>query len=242
MKECNDRCNVSKYTIEYYSNKWNTYDCNKIKTRIQNFNPYLEKILDMIEIKEKMCILDIGTGPGTIPIAIMEKYGNLSKVKIYGIDPSSVSISNSIKIVEELGLQSQIFFKMGSFEDIPFSDDYFDLIISNASFNLCTDKVKAIDEIIRVVKNSGKIIIADCFRKDQDCQSIEDNEELWAHCISGAVTINWLVSSFKIKNFNLKLEIDLTEIVKSLIVSEKWKWNEFIDFNLDYYTLLFSSK
>ena len=126
MKERNNSCKLNKYTIDYYSNKWSSYDREKINKRIQNFKPYLEKVLNMIEIKEKTSILDIGTGPGTVPIALMDRLNNISNFKIYGIDPSPISISKAEKLVKNFDPHSKISFKLGRFENIPFPNNFFD--------------------------------------------------------------------------------------------------------------------
>jgi len=193
MKESDKSCKINKYTIDYYSNKWENFDIDKLKKRIQNFEPIIDCMLKDTMIEKPMNILDIGTGPGTLPIAIINKYNKKSNLKIYAIDPSSVSISIAIKLAKKFGYEDLVFFKKGKFEEIPFPNNFFDLIISNASFNLCVDKKKAIDEIKRVIKKQGMIIIADCFREKNECQAINNNEELWAHCISGAISTEWLI-------------------------------------------------
>ncbi|MFX1450963.1 MAG: class I SAM-dependent methyltransferase [Promethearchaeota archaeon] len=240
MKNHLNSCGKTRYTIDYYSNKWSRYDIGKLRRRIENFEPLLRFILKISDIKPDMKILDVGTGLGTVPILILEKFEKISDIKIYGIDPSPIAISNATKFTKEYGYQKAIEYKLGSFEDIPFPEKSFDLIISNASFNLCTNKIKAIDEMYRVVKNKGQIIIADCFRKEKECKSIqEDNEELWAHCITGAVTTGWLIANFKEKNIIFIKKEELTEIVRSMVLKEQWKWREFIEYNLEYYSLLF---
>ncbi len=238
MKNSKDRCKIDRYTVEHYNNRWSKYDLQKLITRLENFKQLLNEILRIIYITESMTILDIGTGPGTVPIAIMEEFGKNYNIKIWGIDPSSVSISIATNLTNELGFQDQVSYKVGSFEKIPFSNEYFDAIISNASFNLCTDKLKAISEMTRVVKKTGQIIIGDCFRKDEKCQTYDD-EELWAQCISGAITTNWLISNFKKEKFIITHSEDLTEIVTSLVLNNKWKWPEFIDNKMEYHVLSF---
>lgn len=138
-----------------------------------------------------------------------------------------------------MNLQKRIALKIGSFEDIPFPENFFNLIPSNASFNLCINKIKAINEISRVIKNEGQVIIADCFKKEQNPHCVNDSENLWAICISGAITTKWLINNANSRGLIFTHEGDITEIVKYLILSGKWNWKEFIDYDLEYYILKF---
>jgi len=49
----------------------------------------------------------------------------------------------------------------GSAEQLPFPDEAFDVIISNGVFNLIPDKEKALREAFRVLKSSGRFLLAD---------------------------------------------------------------------------------
>ena len=46
-------------------------------------------------------------------------------------------------------------------EILPFPDDRFDVVISNGVFNLIPDKLKALQEVRRVLKTNGRLMIAD---------------------------------------------------------------------------------
>ncbi len=239
MKECKTNQERKKFTIQFYDKKWITFDLEKLKARLENARPLLEKILAIIDIRNVFTILDIGTGPGTIPIAIIEKYHSHHSYQIYGIDPSQISISVATKIIKNLGLEKKIIYKIGSFEEIPFPNNFFDLIVSNASFNLCTNKVKAINEISRVSKEAGQIIIVDCFKKREEHQCREESAELWSKCISGAITPEWLIKNANSKGLIFKYQEEITEIVRDLILNGKWNWKEFIDYDLEYHILKF---
>ena len=82
-----------------------------------------------------------------------------------GIDPSLSVIEHATLMTGKLNCEHFIQFREGAFEDIPFPDETFDIVISNASFNLFIEKERAIYEMSRVAKSGGKVIIADCFKK-----------------------------------------------------------------------------
>ena len=158
MKECKIPLEKKKYTIYYYDEKWEAFNYDQLNQRIEIAKPLIEKIFNKIDLNKSLKILDIGTGPGTISIALIDKYKALFPFYIYGIAPSSNSISRANEIVKQLKLEKKIFFKFSSFEEIPFPKNYFDVIISNAAYNLSITKIKAIDEIARVAKKDGKVI------------------------------------------------------------------------------------
>jgi len=184
--------------------------------------------------------LDIGTGPGTLPFAITDMIEPKAGIRIVGIDPSESAIENARKTAIELK-RTMVEFERGSFEEIPFPDAAFDLVISNASFNLSTEKEDAIREMGRVVKDEGKVILADCFRKEDAAHKDKQqcNDRLWAVCISGAVEKSWLIDHAKPHRLHLNDSKDLTNIVADLIRQGKWNWREFIDFDLEYCALEF---
>ena len=52
-------------------------------------------------------------------------------------------------------------FQKVSGENLPFTDDTFDVVISNGVINLIPDKEAAMSEIIRVLKPTGRLMVAD---------------------------------------------------------------------------------
>lgn len=78
----------------------------------------------------------------------------LNKCKeVYGIDPNE----DLIKIAKKR--YPRIKFKIGDAEKIPFKDDYFDVILLSDVLEHVNDEEKAINEVYRVLKNNGVIII-----------------------------------------------------------------------------------
>lgn len=63
------------------------------------------------------------------------------------------------------------------------------VIISNCVINLSEDKKKALSEAYRVLKDGGRIAIADVVSLKDVSEDIKEQAQLWAGCISGAIKI-----------------------------------------------------
>ncbi|HTY91452.1 MAG TPA: class I SAM-dependent methyltransferase [Methanocella sp.] len=102
-------------------------------------------------------ILDIGTGPGRLPLAIASKN---RYVHVTGLDLSA----DMVKIASRLPIQNgaaNIDFKAGNAGELPFGDREFDLVISTLSFHHWKEPEKALDEIYRVLREGGEAWIYD---------------------------------------------------------------------------------
>jgi ubiquinone/menaquinone biosynthesis C-methylase UbiE len=97
-------------------------------------------------------ILDMGTGPGYLPIEIAKRSLN---VRIIGIDLSrkliKIARSNAVKA----GLSDRLTFQPGNAGRLEFADSSFDMVISTGMLHSLKAPVKVIQEIYRVLK-SGK--------------------------------------------------------------------------------------
>jgi arsenite methyltransferase len=62
--------------------------------------------------------------------------------------------------MEKTGLKNASF-ESTSGEVLPFSDNEFDVVISNGVFNLIPDKAALLNEVSRVLKPRGRLMLAD---------------------------------------------------------------------------------
>lgn len=103
-------------------------------------------------------VLDIGCGAGvdTFVAAIMVG----PEGRVIGIDLISEMLNRARTNLEKTSFKN-VTFQEGSAEELPFPDRIFDVVISNGVFNLITDKAKALKEVFRVMKSSGRFLLAD---------------------------------------------------------------------------------
>ena len=103
-------------------------------------------------------ILDIGTGPGYLPLEIGQRSSGL---EIKAIDISSTMVEIAKQNGQKMGLQERVEFLFGSAENIPFEEGHFDLIVSTGSFHHWAKPKECLKEIHRVLKNGGEAWIYD---------------------------------------------------------------------------------
>ncbi len=118
----------------------------------ENVFTFVEKYLG--DIKNKS-ILDIGCGAGRHLLMF-----DFKGCKTYGIDSSKEAVFTSKKFLKKFGVKSTI--KLAKSKNIPFKDNYFDIIILWGIFHYLTseDQLKTIKEIFRVSKNGAWIIFS----------------------------------------------------------------------------------
>lgn len=103
-------------------------------------------------------VLDIGCGAGvdTLVAAIMAG----PEGRVTGVDLIPEMLNRAKTNLKKTSLKN-VTFQEGSAEQLPFPDETFDVIISNGVFNLIPDKEKALREVFRVLKSSGRFLLAD---------------------------------------------------------------------------------
>jgi len=122
-------------------------------------------------------VLDVGCGAGvdTLIAAIMVG----PQGKVIGVDLVPEMLKRARANLKKTSIKN-VAFRKGSAEELPFADGTFDVVISNGAFNLIPDKAKAVREVFRVLKPSGRFLLADEILTGEmpaDTQSMVEN---WA--------------------------------------------------------------
>ena len=103
-------------------------------------------------------ILDIGTGPGYLPIEIAKRS---STVRIIGVDLSRKLLDMARSNAAKAGLSDRLTFQLGDAGRIDFEDESFDMVISTGMLHALKDPVKVIQEMYRVIRKNGEAWVFD---------------------------------------------------------------------------------
>jgi ubiquinone/menaquinone biosynthesis C-methylase UbiE len=112
-------------------------------------------------------VLDIGTGSGLLAIELAKSTKDRS-INITALDISSNMIKKAVENAREADVANRIKFVIGTAADLPFPNEYFDAVISYASLHHWLDPVAVFNEVARVIKKDGIVIIRDNRRVYQD--------------------------------------------------------------------------
>ena len=115
------------------------------------------KSIKEIKIKDNLSILDIGCGTGYSLLKISEKTNNSI---LSGIDISEEMLKIAKTKTESIK-KNKIILKKASAEKIPFESNFFDYIICTDALHHFINPQASFNEMSRILKKGGKIIIAD---------------------------------------------------------------------------------
>jgi ubiquinone/menaquinone biosynthesis C-methylase UbiE len=159
-------------------------------------------------------ILDIGTGPGYIPIEVARASKN---VEVKAIDISSAMVMIARRKAEDAGLSQRVQFEYGSAEHIPYGDGYFDLVVSTLSFHHWANHIECLKEIHRVLKIGGEAWIYE-IRKDTTREAKKQLKDRYGRFVFFIVLYSVrLHSSVKLQEFQKITSLPQLDFSKMMI-------------------------
>jgi ubiquinone/menaquinone biosynthesis C-methylase UbiE len=110
-------------------------------------------------------ILDVGTGTARIPILMCQQR---PQYLITGIDLAQSMLIVGQRNVEEAGLNQRIRLERVDSKQMPYPDLEFDMVVSNSLVHHLPDPLSFFQEIERLVRPGGAILIRDLIRPEND--------------------------------------------------------------------------
>lgn len=115
-------------------------------------------------------VVEIGVGTGNLAAEILKK----------GIEPENYTgVDQSLNMLKEARKKCPgIELRIGTFLQLPLSDNVCDTVISSYAFHHCShdEKILAIAEMDRIIAGQGRIVIADLMFADEDARkAYEEN-------------------------------------------------------------------
>lgn len=139
---------------------------------------------EFAQIKQGDVVVDLGSGAGNDCFVAREITGESGKV--IGIDMTNAMIEKARENADKLGFNN-VEFRFGDIEQIPMGANKADVVISNCVLNLVPDKPKAFNEMFRILKPGGHFSISDVVIKGELPESLKNDAEMYAGCVSGAI-------------------------------------------------------
>jgi SAM-dependent methyltransferase len=120
----------------------------------ENFMPAIvstaKQVIEDYSILEGVCV-EVGCGTAIFAIELCRR----SNLKIYALEKVKAIYEVARMNIENEGLTDRIIPVLGDAHDLPFENEYADLIISRGSYHCWEDKVLVFKEIYRVLKKGG---------------------------------------------------------------------------------------
>ncbi len=110
-----------------------------------------DEALNLLEIDPDDRILDVGSGTGFATQALQEQSQN-----VYALDQSRGQMNRAWNKLDKHG---PVEFTFGDAEQLPYGPDTFDIVWSSGSIEYWPHPVAALEEIRRVLRPGGQVLI-----------------------------------------------------------------------------------
>jgi arsenite methyltransferase len=126
-----------------------------------------ERILDRTPLRGDEVVLDIGCGRGAVLVAVARRLttGRVTGVDIWSTtDQSGNAKDVTLKNASLEGVRDRVSIETADMRALPFPDAHFDLVVSSLAIHNIrsnADRRRAIGEGFRVLKPSGRMVVAD---------------------------------------------------------------------------------
>lgn len=222
--------------MQIFDNIADSYDSWYL-TKMGDFVDKVETDLafNLFKVKPGMLILDIGCGTGNFSIKLAKK-----GCKVIGIDVSDEMLDIArVKALKE-GLEIE-FHNMNVY-DLKFDNETFDGAFSMAAFEFITEPDKALEEIFRVIKKDGSILVGTINKdskwgelyqteeyqnntvfKHADFKTLEDLKQIMSEKIIASGESLFVSPSSKEEDFTEEKEIELSSTERGGYICVLWE-------------------
>ena len=105
-----------------------------------------ELVLDAAGVRAGTCVLDVGTGPGTVAALAVAR-----GAKVAAVDPEPSMVSAAGRLVSDV--------RLGALPELPFEAGEFDAVVANFVLNHVGEPVAAVRELARVTRPGGRVAV-----------------------------------------------------------------------------------
>ena len=144
---------------EYFNKAADTWDKRFYTSRLSSF---LEKLVPQFGLEQGQNVLDVGTGTGILIPHL---------IRAVGPDGSVTAVDYSEKMIQVCRTKyshlKNLSIKLGNIEETAFPTETFDAVICFGVFPHLENKEKALRNINRILKTSGRLVIAHALSSEE---------------------------------------------------------------------------
>jgi len=144
---------TSKTSILAMPEAWNIVSEGYVETTMKLLSSYAQLALEKAGLNSDQDILDIACGPGTLSLLAAPLVQQVS-----AIDFSESMLSQFEKFIEEEDIKN-IEYQRGDAQTLPYDDEDFDVAFSMFGLMFFPDRISAMQEALRCLKQNGKFIM-----------------------------------------------------------------------------------
>ena len=119
----------------------------------------------LAQLKAHGRMLDLGCGPGHIPVGVCERFSDSCVV---GLDMSFEMLKLAQVRVSECGLRDRVHLVIGDVKRLPCADDSYDTVYSNTTLHHIPEPRRLLCEAWRVLRQGGVLLIRDLYRPESE--------------------------------------------------------------------------
>ncbi|MBF2029694.1 MAG: methyltransferase domain-containing protein [Oscillatoriales cyanobacterium C42_A2020_001] len=133
----------------------------------------IEELLTWADVQQATEILDVGCGIGGSSLYLAARF----KASVTGITLSPVQAQRASDRAKFAGLSQSTQFLVADAQNMPFADHSFDFVWSLESGEHMPDKMKFMQELCRVLKPGGKLLMVTWCHRPIDQQPLTEDEQ-----------------------------------------------------------------
>lgn len=139
------------------------------------------------EMRPGEAVLDLGSGGGIDCFLAAGQVG--AGGEVWGLDMTPDMVQLARRNADQVEA-TNVRFRLGEIEDMPFEGDKFDVVISNCVINLSTDKEQVFREAARVLRPGGRLRVSDIVLTRALPPEVANDVSQWAGCVAGALPVD----------------------------------------------------
>lgn len=116
-----------------------------------------QHLIDPLAVKPGNAVLEVGTGTGSNLPLIAERIGPQGTLCAMDLSPGMLAVARHKAARQSINAA----FALGNAAYLPYKDATFDAVLHFGGINTFGEKARAVDEMLRVAKPGGRVVIGD---------------------------------------------------------------------------------